>query len=150
MKLGGIPPIWLVPQVHDPVEMAEATVTIKLTDKAKDTCVKFLGGSAEHAVRNVKLFYSQVSKLEIVKQYKIKTKTHKDNKDLIKELGPVNESSPSDEIQQKEDLEEENTQIQEDMMTLRKEYWALFEQLLGLSSIPDWQHIVQVKMNTKG
>ena len=36
------------------------------------------------------------------------------------------------------------------MITLRKEYWALLQQLLGQSLIPDWQHIVQVKTNTKG
>ena len=56
MKLGGLPPIWLVPQAHDPDELLEATVTIKLTDKAKDTYVKLTGGSAEAAVCHMKLF----------------------------------------------------------------------------------------------
>ena len=28
-KLGGIPPIWLVPQVHEADDTSEATVTIK-------------------------------------------------------------------------------------------------------------------------
>ena len=45
-KLGGIPPIRLVPPVHEGDE-SEATVTIKLTDKAKDTYIKFTGGSPE-------------------------------------------------------------------------------------------------------
>ncbi len=56
MKLGGILSIWLVPQVHDQDELLETTVTIKLTDKAKDTYVKFTGGSAEAAVCHLKLF----------------------------------------------------------------------------------------------
>ncbi len=50
MKLGGLPPIWLVPQLHDQDKMLEATVTIKLTDKAKDTYAKFTDGSVETAV----------------------------------------------------------------------------------------------------
>ena len=44
---------------------SEATVTIELTDKAKDAYAKFLDSSAEPAVCQVKLFYSLVSKLEI-------------------------------------------------------------------------------------
>ena len=36
------------------------------------------------------------------------------------------------------------------MTTLKKEYQALFKQLLGPSLIPDWQHIVQAETNTKG
>ena len=51
-KLGGIPPIRLVPSVHESDE-SEATVTIKLTDKAKDTYVKFSGGTPEQGVRHV-------------------------------------------------------------------------------------------------
>ena len=42
-KLGRIPPIWLVLQVHEVDDTSEATVTIKLTNKAKDTYVKFTG-----------------------------------------------------------------------------------------------------------
>ena len=122
--------------------MLEATVTIKLTDKAKDTYVKFTGGTPEAAVHHVKLFYSLVEKMELVHL--------KDNRELLRELGPITDSSPLDEIQQKQDLEEENKANLKDMTTLENEYWMLFEQLLGLSLIPDWQNIVQVKTATKG
>ncbi len=80
---------------------------IKLSDKVKDTYVKFLDGSTEADVCHVKLFYSLVDKLELVRQYDAKAKTVKDNKELIKELGHIADSSPYDEIQQTEDLEEE-------------------------------------------
>ena len=93
--------IWLVPPVNDQDDFLEATVTIKLTDKAKETYVQFLGGSTETTVRHVKLFYSLVKKLELVIQYDAKTKIVKDNEALIKELAPNTDSSPSDEIQQK-------------------------------------------------
>ena len=36
------------------------------------------------------------------------------------------------------------------MTTLKKEYWTLFERILGSSLIPDWQHIVEVETATKG
>ena len=91
-----------------------------MTDKAKDTYIKFLGGSTEATVWCVKLSYSLVKKLELVTQYGAKTKTNKDNKTLI-----ITASSPSDEIQGKEDLEEENKTLLEEMTTLKKEYWAL-------------------------
>ena len=137
MKLGGIPPIWLVLQVHEAGKLSKATVTIKLTDKAKDTYVNFTGGTPEAAVRHVKLFYSLVDKMELVSQFETKTNTLKSNRELIQELGPITSSSPSDEIQQKQNLEEENKTILKDMMTLKKECWTLFEQLLGLSLIQD-------------
>ena len=65
-KLGGIPPIRLSPMCKKDTEEAsfeKATVTIKFTDKAKDTYVKFTGGSPEQAVRHMKLFYSIASKM---------------------------------------------------------------------------------------
>ena len=52
-KLGGIPPIRFI-TVCENIEEAffeKATVTIKFTDKAKDTYVKFTGGSPQQAVR---------------------------------------------------------------------------------------------------
>ena len=107
MKLGGLCPIQLVLQVYYLDNLLEATVTNKLNEKAKDTYVKFLGGSAEHVVCHVKLFYSLVDKMELVSQYESKTMTLKDNCELLLELGPIMDSSPLDEIQQQQDLEEE-------------------------------------------
>ena len=88
MKLGGLPPIQLVPQVHNPDNSSEATVIITLTDKAKDTYVKFTGGSAEAAVCHVKLFYSLVEKMQLVSQCESNTTTLRDNRELLLELGP--------------------------------------------------------------
>ena len=48
----------------------KATVTIKFTDKAKDTYVKFPGGSTEGAVRHVQLFYSITSKMDLEESHK--------------------------------------------------------------------------------
>ena len=74
-KLGGIPPIRLIPVCEkDNAEEAsfeKATVTIKFTDKAKYTYVKFTGGSPEQAVRHVKLFYSIASKMDLEESHKM-------------------------------------------------------------------------------
>ena len=48
----------------------KATVTIKFTDKAKDTYAKFTGDSPEQAVRHVKLFYSIASKMDFEVSHK--------------------------------------------------------------------------------
>jgi organic radical activating enzyme len=81
-KLGGIPPIRLVPPVHEADE-SEATVTIKLTNKAKDTYIKFTGGNPEAAVRHVKLFYSLVDKMELRLQYETKQEALKTNRVIL-------------------------------------------------------------------
>ena len=135
-KLGGIPPIWLVPPVHEADE-SEATVTIKLTNKAKDTYIKFTGGNPEAAVRHVKLFYSLVDKMELRLQYKTKQEALKTNRAILKEIGPLSPVSPDEDIKHKEELDEENTDLVKDMATLKRDYWLLFERLLGSSLIPD-------------
>ena len=148
-KLGGIPPIRLVPPVHEADE-SEATVTIKLTNKAKDTYIKFTGGNPETAVRHVKLFYSLVDKLELKLQYETKQETLKANRAILKELGPLSPVSPDEDIKHKEKLDQENTDLVKEMATLKKDYWSLFERLLGASLIPNWQRIVEVETATKG
>ena len=148
-KLGGIPPIRLVPPVHKADE-SEATVTIKLTDKAKDTYIKFTGGNPEAAVRHVQLFYSLVDKLELKLQYDAKQELLKSNRAILKDLSPLSPVSPDEDIQQKEDLEEENKELSTDMATLKKDFWTLFERLLGASLVPDWQRIVEDETATKG
>jgi hypothetical protein len=147
-KLGGIPPIRLVPSVHE-VDESEATVTIKLTNKAKDTYVKFSGGTPEQAVRHVKLFYSLVDKLELKQQYDAKQEQIKSNRTILKGLN-ITPVSPDEDIQQKEDLEEENKELTAEMTTLKKDFWTLFERLLGASLVPDWQRIVEDETATKG
>ena len=78
-------------------------------------------------VHHVKLFYSLVDKMELISQFETKTNTLTSNHKLIKELGPIKSSSPSDEIQQKQNLEEENKTMLNDMTALKNEYWTLFK-----------------------
>ena len=118
-KLGRIPPIWLVPLVHEADE-SEAMVIIKLTDKAKDTYTKFTGGNPEAAVCHVKLFYSLVDKMELRLQYKTKQETLKTNRAILKEIGPLSPVSPEEDIKHKQELDEENKTIMKDMMTLKR------------------------------
>ena len=97
-KLGGIPPIRLIPVCENTEETSfeKATMTIKFTDKAKDTHVKFTGGSPEQAVRRVKLFYSIASKMDLEESYKTFSQLAADNRGLINDLGKLDENSPSD------------------------------------------------------
>ena len=71
-NLGGIPPIRLIPVCEntEDASLEKATVTIKFTDKAKYTYIKFTGGSPEQAVHHVKLFYSIASKMDLEESYK--------------------------------------------------------------------------------
>ena len=119
-KLGGIPPIRLVPPVHKSDE-SDATVTIKLTNKAKDTYTKFASGNPETVVRHVKLFYSLVDKLELRLQYETKQETLKANRVILKKKGPLSPVSPDEDIKHKEELDEENNDLVKDMATLKKD-----------------------------
>ena len=104
-----------------------------MTNKAKDTYIKFTGGNPEAAVRHVKLFYSLVNKMELRLQFETKQETLKFNRTILKEIGPLSPVSSDEDIQQKQELDEENKTIMKDMTTLKKEYWTLFERLLGSS-----------------
>ncbi len=88
--------------------------------------------------------------MELRLQYKTKQETLKTNRAILKEIGPLSPVSSDEDIQHKQELDEENKTIMKDMTTLKKEYWTLFERLLGSSVIPDWQHIIEVKTATKG
>ena len=93
---------------RDEASFEKATVTIKFTNKAKDTYVKFIGGSPEQAVRHVKLFYSIASKMELEESHKTFSQLAANNRGLINDLGKLDENSPSDQIQQKKTLLAEN------------------------------------------
>jgi len=123
-KLGGNSLIRLIPMCENTEEASfeKATVIIKFTNKAKDTYIKFTGGSPEQAVRHVKLFYSIASKMELEESHETLIQLTKDNKDLIKELGKLDEISPSDQIQQKKTLLAENDAAKISMATIMKEY----------------------------
>ena len=91
-----------------------------MTNNAKDTYIKFTDGTPEAAVRHVKLFYSLVDKMERKPQFEAKQETLKSNRKLLMELSPIRPTSPDDEIQQNQDLDEENKTIIKDMMTLKR------------------------------
>ena len=151
-KLGGIPLIRLIPVCENTEEASfeKATVTIKFTDKAKDTYVKFTGGSPEQAIRHVKLFYSIASKMDLQESHKTFSQLVSDNRGLINDLGKLDENSPSDQIQQKKTLLAENDAAKTSMATIMKEYWTLFERLLGSELVDAWQQIVQTETETVG
>ena len=73
-----------------------------------------------------------------------------DNRGLIKDLGKLDENSPSDQIQQKKTLLAENDAAKTSMATIMKEYWTLFERLLGSGLVDAWQQIVQTETETIG
>jgi len=84
-KLGGIPPIRLIPVCDNTEEASfeKATVTIKFADKAKDAYVKFTGGSPEQAVCHVKLFYSIASKMDLEESYQTLSQLSQNNRSRI-------------------------------------------------------------------
>ena len=95
-------------------------MTIKFTDEAKDTYIKFTGDSPEQAVHHVKLFYSIASKMELEESHETLSQLTNDNKDLIKDLGKLDENSPSYQIQQKKTLLAENDAAKLFMATIMK------------------------------
>jgi len=76
----------LICENTEEASIEKATVTIKFTDKAKDTYIKFTGDSPDQTVRHVKLYYGLASKMELEESYETLLKLTKDNKDIIKDL----------------------------------------------------------------
>ena len=98
--LGGNPLIHMIPVSKNTEEAPEkATMTIKFTDKAKDTYVKFTSGTPEQAVHNVKLYYSLVLNMELEDNHETLVKLIKDTNTMIKDWGKLDESSLPDQIQ---------------------------------------------------
>ena len=153
-KLGGISPIQLFSLCEkDNTEEAsfeKATMPIKFTDKAKDMYAKFTGGSPEQAVCHLQLFYSIASKMDLEESHKTLSQMAADNRALINDLGKLDENSPSDQIQQKKELLAENDATKISMATIMKEFWILFERLLGSELVDTWQQIVQTETKTIG
>ena len=117
----------------------KATVTIKFTNKAKYTYIKFTGGSPEQAVHHVKHFYNIASKMELEESHETSSQLTKDNKDLIKDLRKLDENSLSNQIKQKKMLLVEDDAVNISLTTTMKEYWTLFERLLGSELVDVWQ-----------
>ena len=56
-KLGGIPPIWLIPTVDDE-KVEQPSVTVKLAKKTKETYNKFGGVAPEKAICHIMVFHN--------------------------------------------------------------------------------------------
>ncbi len=55
--LGGEPPIRIIPKLSQPGDLPDSvTVSIKISEGIKESYNKFVGGSAEEALRHVLLF----------------------------------------------------------------------------------------------
>ena len=77
-KLGGDPPIRIVPQLasKDEAFPDSQIVSIKF-GKDKDIYPKFIGGTGKGAVRNLLLFWSFAKKLELKSNYQLWLKMKK-------------------------------------------------------------------------
>ena len=73
--------------------------------------------------------------MQLVEQFYAFGKTVEDNEETICVLKKLDENSPSNKIQQKRNLTEENSAARLEMSSFKKEFWALFERLLGTNFV---------------
>lgn len=146
-RLGGDPPIRVVPQLRVPEETeVRVVVKIKLTDTVTEAISKFAGGTAEDAVRHVRLFWDVEQKLGFRASFKSFRKMWKQKAVEIDALDP----SADDYDAKKELKQQQRAECHTSMTTAKKEVWALWERLLHPSLISDWQRIVSTECETDG
>ena len=76
-RLGGAPPVRIIPECKSKTEVESSktdTVTIKLNGEAKQTFARFNGGTAEEALRHVRVFWSVEAKKEYRKSWQFAKK----------------------------------------------------------------------------
>ena len=148
-KLGGAPPLRFVPEVsekHDGEE--KATVTLKVSEVAKDTYQKFLGGTAEEAVRHVKRFYALEVKLGYRKTHRELRHTRKEQQDIVDAI--AEDTIDSDELDKRSGAVEYVKELDVQIKDAKNEFWSLWERLLGQDLLPKWHEIVVIQCDTTG
>ena len=147
-KLGGNPPICLVPTVSKE-DKDRATTTIKLGDTLKDTYPKFAGGDAKSAIRHVFMFLNLVKKLEYREDFEALEQIEEEQQRQLDELNIDEASSAADRSQARE-LEKEIRDAGVAKRECLKKFWALFERLLDTSLVAEWQRLVELECRTDG
>ena len=92
-RLGGAPPVRIIPERKSKTDVESSktdTVTIKLNGKAKQTFACFSGGTAEEALRHVRVFWSVEAKKEYRKNWQFAKKVKEAQKDVLKNLTKMN------------------------------------------------------------
>ena len=132
-KLGGIPPIWLIPTV-DNENVEQPSVMIKLAKKTKETYNKFDDGAPEKAIRHIMVFHNLALKIECKgkENYECYKQLSDDNKSKITTLGTIDANTDKSILKKRESYEKEIEISQCEMNKNLKEYWSLFECLLHL------------------
>ena len=148
-KLGGIPPIRLIPTVDEDKE-SQPSVTIKLAEKAKETYMKFDGGTPEKAIRHIMTFHNLAVKLECRENYDCYKQLSDDNKAKIIALGSIDANTDDAVLKEKESFENEIDIAEREMSENLKEFWSLFERLLHQPLVPHWTAIVKQECETNG
>ena len=121
-------------------------MTIKLNGEAKQTFARFNGGSAEEALRHVRIFWSVEAKKEYRKNWQFAKKVKEAQKDVLKKL----DEDESDYETKKDELDTKIDECEHTMNSLHNDFWQLFELLLGDALIPQWQEIVRKETTVDG
>ena len=110
-----------------------ATVTIKLGTGSKYTSPKFIGGTAEEAVRFILSFWTLEVKLEYRKDWSFTKKARTAQRKALNGIDHNN----ANHVTHKEEFDTKVAECSATMKSLHSNLWQLFENLLGLALIPE-------------
>ena len=141
-RLGGPPPIRIVPKTPSEQESkTRPTVSIKFTDTYKDTVMKFVGGTAEAAIKHIRAFWTVEEKLGYSALYKQK---HSEYREARKSSKKVSDTEPGA-AEQRVEYDAAAAVAEKEKNEARENLWGLFEQLLDNPLVADWQTIVKAE-----
>ncbi len=147
VKLGGEPPICVIPKISKAGDLLDqVSVTIKISDDAKESFQKFVGRTAEKDLCHVLLFWPVEAQLEYWKDFHNRSKINNNKKtqhnSTLAEIaeGKAKCKSPHAEIVEADD----------DMEAKSAKFWLLWERLLDNSLLNAWQQIVTNYCDTDG
>ena len=141
-KLGGDPPIRIVPQLasKDEAFPDSRMVSIKF-GKDNDMYPKFVRGTGKNAVRHLLLFWSLAEKLELKSNYQLWLKLKKAHQEELNTLISTGAEQGHKEI---EDAINECISL---MKSVKQEFWQLFERLLDGPLVEGWKKIIKDECN---
>ena len=147
-NLGNAPlrfiPVTLVKADDEKAEM----VQIRLSDCAKDYARKFCGGSVEDAIKHCMRFYDLAMKLGFEAEVKAKKKEKKKQNALINSID--SETTDIDELERLQKAQEYLEEIEMAIEHNKKEYWDLWNRLLGSDLQDKWNGLVVKYCDTVG
>lgn len=143
-KLGGKPPVRMVPEAPDKDDDEEKrpTFTQRIGENVKETYPKFTGGSIEDTLLHVAQFWALEDKLGLKAAFTSAAEIARTEQERLDKLQKG--------TKEYKELKKELASSISVRESCRDDFWQLFERMLHAPLVPKWQEIVVTETDTDG